>query len=61
MSSPLPMDGKWHFINALGVSSTLPLDQSSQVDISFFSNGVYFLNIQFMDGSNATRKVILVK
>ena len=48
-------------INPLGVSSTLPFDQSSQVDISFLSNGVYFLNIQFMDGSNATRKVILVK
>jgi hypothetical protein len=48
-------------INALGVSSTLPYDQSSQVDISFLSNGVYFLNIQFMDGSHSTHKVILVK
>jgi len=48
-------------INALGVSSTLPYDQSSQVDISFLTNGVYFLNIEIMDGSHSTHKVILVK
>ncbi|HMR89631.1 MAG TPA: T9SS type A sorting domain-containing protein, partial [Saprospiraceae bacterium] len=48
-------------INALGVSSTLPYDQSSQIDISFLPNGVYFLNIEFMDGIHSTHKVILVK
>ncbi len=47
--------------NALGLVSTLQYDTSSQVDISHLPNGVYFLNIQFMDGSLSTHRVILVK
>lgn len=50
-----------NIINTLGLSSTLPYDESSQVDISFLTNGVYFLNIRFTDGSHSTHKVILVK
>jgi len=48
-------------INALGLTSTLSYDESSQVDISFLPNGVYFLNVELTDGIQSTHRVILVK
>lgn len=48
-------------MNALGMTSTLNVNESSQVDISYLANGVYFLNIHLDDGSQSTIRVVLVR